>query len=651
VILTGFQPAPLVLAALLVLVWRRAITQPQPCAPGPWPLAMAAAGGAAFSDPRAQDYPAWRLTLHAMRDIGAFLSRPRGNAIMFVVAVCAFLAAIDLLGWRAVLGNARFWDVPRGTIGHGWADMATAVSGYRYFQRGAWVWPLLAIPPLGIPDGTNVIFTDGVPILALLGRLIFDATGLPINLFGVWTAACLSGSAVALTLLVRLMGSRGIAAALAASVIGFDFPPLLFRWGHPALMAQMEITLALALYVWRRRSQPGVFPFCATIALCVVALLTNAYLFLMVVGLVGASILSDLLERPRTRLRAAGEVTALGVALGGMLFACGFLGGQGAGQPGASLRTIGYGVFSANLLGPLFPQRSGLVPSLAHLVVDGTGGQYEGFAYVGAGLLVLLGAMILHGEPTRRAVARHKVMAAALLGFAVLSVSDRVFLGPWHIATLPVPPLVRGVMEVVRSSGRFVWPPLLAAAALAVASAARRPYGAYMLAAAAMLQWVDTVPLRQAIAVVSSHPAPQPADFNALRQDVAGRDAAIVVPSFACLADPPGWSKAFTLELEAAASAEAVPTNTVYQSRHNADCAAESRATVWPSGENVLRAYLPEWTGFKTLAAAAIPGCAESNRVILCGGTRSVPPLPENSRWRPPKEEPWLEDTSRDERP
>ena len=34
VILTGFQPAPLVLAALLVLVWRRAITQPQPCAPG-----------------------------------------------------------------------------------------------------------------------------------------------------------------------------------------------------------------------------------------------------------------------------------------------------------------------------------------------------------------------------------------------------------------------------------------------------------------------------------------------------------------------------------------------------------------------------------------------------------------------------------------
>ena len=43
-----------------------------------------------------------------------------------------------------------------------------------------------------------------------------------------------------------------------------------------------------------------------------------------------------------------------------------------------------------NLLSPFFPQRSGIYSSLRDAMVDATGGQYEGFSYLGLGILMLL---------------------------------------------------------------------------------------------------------------------------------------------------------------------------------------------------------------------------------------------------------------------
>jgi hypothetical protein len=591
--------------------------------------------------------------LSTMQRLSYALSRPRGASTLLVVAVCGYVAAIVLLGWRFLVGEGPFWTVPQGSVGHAWADMATALAGYRYFQQGRWIWPLLAIPQLGIPDGTNVAFTDGIPILAILGRLVFNFTEIPINLFGLWTASCLAGSSVALTLLVRLLGGRSAAAAIAAGVMGFTFPTLLFRWGHPALMAQAEIIVALALYVWRRRTPPGLSPFCLTSALCCLALLTNAYLFLMVGGLVAAFYLQDAWSRPEALLRHMAEVACLGLILCGIMAACGWLGAHDAAGKGAALRTIGYGQFSANLLGPFIPQRSGLIPEMSRLVVDATGAQYEGFSYLGAGLLVLVAAMLLHGDPGLKAVRRHPVMTVCLLGFGLLSLSDQIFLGPVQIASLPLPPFVRSIMEVVRSSGRFVWPPLYAAAALALAAAARRSSSTILLLAAAALQWADTAPLRQIMAAEIANPPIQPVAFGALRQAIAGHDAVLVMPSFACLPNPAGWSKTFALEVEAAASAAFVPTNTVYQSRHTADCSAELRAATLPAGDRIIRAYLPEWPGFKSLAAAANPACVVGEQLILCGAVQNAQVLQQavraNPAWKAPVMEPWLEDVPHDD--
>src|SRR5690242_13639044 len=46
-------------------------------------------------------------------------------------------------------------------------DAAMNVYGQRYFTKDAWRWPLLRVPKLGYPEGTNIGFMDGIPLAEL----------------------------------------------------------------------------------------------------------------------------------------------------------------------------------------------------------------------------------------------------------------------------------------------------------------------------------------------------------------------------------------------------------------------------------------------------------------------------------------------------
>jgi hypothetical protein len=160
---------------------------------------------------------------------------------------------------------------------------------------------------LGIPAGTNIIFTDSIPLLALIGRVIYRLTGGTLNLFGAWTAACYILTAVALTRLVTIIGERTIVATAAATLIAVSIPPLLWRWGNPALMAHFEIVLSLVFYFRCKQHCTPLSCFMVAMLLTAMALTTNPYIFLMVEGVVAATIAQALIDRGLS-LRAGGFV-------------------------------------------------------------------------------------------------------------------------------------------------------------------------------------------------------------------------------------------------------------------------------------------------------------------------------------------------------
>lgn len=447
--------------------------------------------------------------------------------------------------------------------------MLTASSGYVAFVRDSWRWPLLQVAGLG-RDGSNVLFTDCVPAVALVGRLLFQATGRVVPLYGLWSGLCIAGMGLAFTGLVRALGARSLAAAVAASVIGVSMPALIGRWGHLSLMAQALVPLALAIYV-RLHAAPRLRAGAVlawSSGICIGSLLVNPYLFLMVGGITVAAILQAGTDRRLPRWSAAAVLTALAAVTAGAMLALGY------GASGGTASDTGFGIYSTNLLSPILPYDF-VLPGGAAYTVDGTGGQYEGAAFLGFGalLLIVAGWRSLAGYLTQ-AARRHPWLLTVTTGFLLLAVSNEVYLGSVHLLSIPLPKSVLWAAGIFRSSGRFAWVATYLVTALAIAAAAQRKQSGLVLLLAAAIQCVAVMPLRQRVRE-SAAGMPEPVlDRAAWLSVLPGADQLVVDPPFGCLPKEPSSLPLITaaVELQLMASQTGVPTNTVYASRTAPDC-------------------------------------------------------------------------------
>jgi hypothetical protein len=533
--------------------------------------------------------------------------RPAG-LLLLGSFVCALAFCYSIFDVHFLLGTSDYWRAPRGIVGGSWADISTAISGYYYFVRDAWTLPLFQVSRLGMPDGTNIIFTDSIPIVALFGRLLYDATGLVINPYGVWTMLCFVGSALSMTGLVRTLGQRGIATAMMATVSGLCMPALLARWGHMSLMAQWEIPLAFVIYFRSRASRRADRLVAASLLLASVALWTHTYTFVMVVGILAAALPQAVLDR-RLRLPQAAAIGALSATvLLGLVLISGQLATRG------SLSALGFGTFSMNLLSPVVPQFSALFPFMGQRMVDATGGQYEGFSYLGAGILLLVIATLPWLRRTLlRAWPGHACILVLLLGFALFALSNQIYFGG-HLMTIPLPAPLLGIASMFRSSGRFFWPCLylLTATAIVAAPLWCGRAGAALLIVATVVQFVDTGPLRSALAARTATPAATPISDGRWAHAIGQHQFLRVLPSFGCLSNQDRLAAQTALQLQLLASSENVATNTVYAARHREGCTPEAA----PLAPQELRVYLLSAQASTPPDAAA--GCATSATLAVC---------------------------------
>ncbi len=539
----------------------------------------------------------WRLTGRVQAALAAacdYLAAERPVRTLFIFS---FVAGVVYCFWLFdigfLLGNSPYWENPRGVVGNSWADIPAALSGYAFFQRNSWRLPLFHVAKLGAPSGVNIIFTDSIPWVALAGRLAFRATGATVNLFGVWTAMCFVASAVTMTGLVATLGQRNLAAAAIATVAGLTMPALLARWGHMSLMAQFEIPLALIFYLRNRNSGAALRMFGQAAGLSLLTLWTQSYLFGMVMGVVFATVAQAVANRALDWRAAVAGLLGVAAFSGGSIAFSGHLSSSGA------LADKGFGYFSMNGVSPFVPPRSGLNHSLS--VLNYTGGQYEGFSYLGGGVLLLILAAISLPPKTRLTVMtlltiikRNPWLFAVFVGFTLFALSNVVYLGPWKILDLPLSQGLLDLASMFRSSGRFFWPVMYAVTALAIAAAiplyGRR--GAMLLLAAAALQWIDTAPLRAAVSHVTASPERSHIDLAAWRAAIARHRFVRVLPPYSCLARPPSWNQEVAVEIELAAAFADTPVNSVYAARFKADCAHEEGPDGASSmGSGVLTVY------------------------------------------------------------
>jgi Family of unknown function (DUF6311) len=469
------------------------------------------------------------------------------------VVVAVYLFPLDYL-----LDRWAWWAKAHG-------DNTAGLIGYLYFAQDEWRWPLFHTRLLNPPAGVNIIYTDPVPIAALLGKIFFKLTGvLPIYM-GAWTILSYGLQSLLSWLIFRQLGLRPALAMAGAAIVSVT-PAFIFRFAHIGLVAHFIILAAILFYlrtvtVASRREM----------ALSAVAiggiLFVNPYLLAMSAPI----FISGLMEatwRGRISWREAAAIVALMVAVvGALAFAFGII-GQG-GLPAAG----GFGLYSMNLLSPVVPQFS-IFPGHSSYRLDKTGGQYEGFNYLGAGtLLLVLCAIAFRFGSVRELVTRHKFLVATLIGLTLFAASSKIYVGSWYVVdlryeTLPVLSLLTSVF---RASGRFFWPAgyvlVIGAVVVLARSKMRRP-ALLLVPWIIMIQLIDISPL---LSYVKAATSPRTAQIDSLTRAASAHSEIALHPIFHC-ARPSDRGNILQLQLIAARAN--IPVNGAYINRIDVNCPA-----------------------------------------------------------------------------
>lgn len=292
---------------------------------------------------------------------------------------------------------------------------------------------------LNAPDGVPILFTDSNPLVTLAAKPFAGLFPVDMQLVGPFILVNLLLQAFFAWGLLRRHAPGPL--ALWAGVALLAFPPTLAnRFMHANLMAHWTILAALWLFLDTRRSTQLRW----WAPLIAVTAMIHSYLLVMVGAVWASAILAQLVAGPaRDRRSAIGHAVAV---LAMVAVIARWLGID------APMSTASFGRFAMPLdalWNPGIARFSTLLPA----VRDNGGVWFEGFQYLGAGGLMLVGAALVIGW--RLPVRAGEGDVARRLAFLIPALLTLAVLAMWH---LPLPATVMAALDSVRASGRLFWP-------------------------------------------------------------------------------------------------------------------------------------------------------------------------------------------------
>lgn len=342
-------------------------------------------------------------------------------------------------------------------------DPAQHYLGWVFYRRSGWHLPYLGANYSAIyPYRTSILYTDSIPLLAVLGKLLGGVLPARFQYLGLWGLFCYAmQGGLAQALIARVGGVRpGNTAKNWASVLGAGvlvlFPALNIRmFAHTALAANWLVLLALWLWLCAEQSENR--PTAAKLCLWwgILGLLC-ASIHLYYLPMVGMVLVAACVQRALEKRGPAAVVLPVASFCGAAL---------------AELFVLG--AFAANFAGYSNGYLSGA--DLANLFVPGLGASWEQEIYAGLGttiavVLALAGLLVQHKQ-AGAFFRRHKNVVIAALVLLVLdaiaAMGNTVTFAGRTLFTVPIPQALMDFWAMFSSCARLAW---LAGMLLAVAA-------------------------------------------------------------------------------------------------------------------------------------------------------------------------------------
>lgn len=338
-------------------------------------------------------------------------------------------------------------------IGNG--DAFLQYIAWEFFRIAPWEYPLGLNSTYGIEISSSIVYSDSIPLMALLFKLIGKLFNFPFQYFGIWIFICFALQSMFAYKLLDIISDNTFIKSI-ASIFFVVSPILLWRLhyylGHPALLSHFLILGALILSLDRKIKYIKIYWY--TLLIC--ASLIHAYILFMITILWIANILDRLKGKTDKPLNILLEILFTITSLLAVMFQAGYF--LGTITPEAE----GFGSNGMNLLSPFdsgiqqyFPWSYKLTP--LQLINKNP----EGFNFLGSGFMLMLLISLIgikkYISAFEELVRYNLFFMFGLLVLLLIALSNKISIGAYQIY-IDIPEFMLNIGNLIRSSGRMFWP-------------------------------------------------------------------------------------------------------------------------------------------------------------------------------------------------
>lgn len=367
-----------------------------------------------------------------------WFSNGNGNFLTFLLSIFVSLIIVLLLTPDGfILGTSSYWHTDA-------EDVTQYIAGFNYYFISDWHFPLLAFDSLNYPDGTRATFVDVIPLYSFLLKVFLPHSLYPFNPFGYWVAFCFIMQGVGAWFIAKELKINCILTSVVLSALLTAFPALLFRLGHISLMSHWILLFSLGFYFRTKRTES--LSIIGVTILLFVSFYINIYLFVMACLIYVSSVARILSHYFSVKKLLLSALPFVFVLISMLIFLFPLPLGGGA-------RDSGFGFYSMNLLSPF------VGGTLFDIRLPVMSGQYEGFNYLGLGVILSLAlSLIFFRGAIKKSIKENIFLFSVLFFLTIYSLSGDVYFSNVLVLKLYYPAITEAVTSQFRASGRFFWP-------------------------------------------------------------------------------------------------------------------------------------------------------------------------------------------------
>ncbi len=374
-----------------------------------------------------------------------------------VLGAAAFLLSF---GWHVLEPERIGWLLQGG-------DLNQHFLGWMAFRNSPWKFPFCLTDQLTFPYDASIVFTDSIPLFALPFKLFRSILPERFQYFGLFGFCCFLLQGGFAALLLRRFTNH-LLPSLAGTLFFLFVPALSFRmFYHTSLAAQWTILAGFAIWLYTKPETPPGRILILWVVLGCISIAIHPTLAAMICGLFMGQMLH--LIHQRRSIRPMFGAAAYVILLALFFFAIG-------GFHGISRGEGKFGSFGANLNTFYNP----LQPDALFRRQPILTGQYEGLAFLGAGMLVMVLLACFLRVTRRPSDFRRLTPAGFRIPFLLICVlfflyglSIKVTWNEYVLYTIPLPASLIRLCDIFRAAGRFMWVPMYALMLFATATVLR----------------------------------------------------------------------------------------------------------------------------------------------------------------------------------